>query len=131
MTGVMFALGFTVGVALVAALAWLVVRYLVAHHSAEVARVTATYDSAIRMMTTGSPTAIPARIEEREPDAQDRLSRTVAEETIKVGMDRLRAGYKELGLEIDDETLRAEAEQILLAGSVTTPMDGMVKARGA
>lgn len=90
------------------------------HHAVILKAAVEAHQSAVRMALTGSATATPAVVQPAVPDAVDVLSQRVAEETVQRGMDMLRAAYKnELGIDVDDKTLRAEAEQIILTGTVS------------
>lgn len=97
-------------------------------HVEEIERMTKLYDRLVetagastraqvealaRLVTTGQPTAIEARTEQRDADPRETLGRIVSEQTVQHGVNALREAYRALGREFSDADLREEVEALL------------------
>ena len=96
-------------------------------HRAELERVTKLYASVaetqkttiqetLRLATTAFTVPQEARVEDRTPDAFERVQDAVRRETIERGVEVLREGYRAVGAQIDEASLREEAEMMLTVG---------------
>ena len=106
--------------------AGLLVRYLVLRldrtkddQVTEITRLHALYatviEQAVNAVQYGSPRPQPARVEDREPDAEVSMRTAITENMISRGVERLRLAYAESGqFNVPDNQLRAEVQQMLM-----------------
>ncbi len=65
-------------------------------------------------MAYGTPDKPEAVVEEREPDAEDRVSQRIREDTIAAGAARLIAEHANAGITLSEEEARLQATSMLL-----------------
>lgn len=96
------------------------------HYAAELERIHAVYAAASKLATeTVVATASAVQFAgakgeaevEQTPDAEIEMRKRVHEDSVRVGIERLRTAYQNEGIAIGDAELRAEAEMMLLGQS--------------
>ena len=93
------------------------IEYMRERHTAEIERLNAAHSVVLERLAHtiqyGTPTPQPAAVKDAEPDAESRLIFGITEDMVKVGGQRIKRMYEDIGQVVSIEECEAEARAML------------------